>query len=129
MCSPLSEVELRTHATYGAPDRLVIDVGHQARSEERQGSPAEVEARDPDAAKSEGRQHPLQLNPAVVSATDFIDLEANHVASGDFHDLIGDCDALSLDKVTSVDRAAERSVLIDFLTPRKLVNKALSGSR
>lgn len=41
---------------------------------------------------------------------DFLDLEANHLASGDFQDLIPDCDESTLDHVSSVDREAERRV-------------------
>ncbi len=40
---------------------------------------------------------------------DYIDLEANHLTSGHFQDLIGSCDKLPLDLATSVDQEAVRN--------------------
>jgi pyruvate, water dikinase len=49
-----------------------------------------------------------QVKQYAQRRVDFIDLEANHLASGHFQDLIDTCDALELDLTTSVDREAAR---------------------
>ncbi len=62
---------------------------------------------------------------------DYIDLDANHLASGYFHDLCHDCNSLPMDLLTSIDteqvRAARSQGRSDAPTPRVLTFDKLLG--